>query len=255
MIRVIKNKKVLRLASFLCIGLFSVGLTTKNITLIPSNYSYSEIELENIDYGLDDELSESARSLFAKLHLERQNKLSNKKLSKKEQLKYNQLVAFISSEINIYQPSEDTVSLASHIVDISMAEKADPIYVAAMIASESSFRLKAKSHVGASGLMQLMPATAKFVAKKLKLPNTRLRLHEPKLNILLGVNYIQQLERSYSGNKHKALAAYNWGPGNVQKAHRAGRRYPQSVKNYAKKILDRTASWQRKFNSSRNNIS
>jgi len=95
--------------------------------------------------------------------------------------------------------------------------------------------------------MQLMPSTAKFVAKKLELPENNLELNDPKLNILLGVNYILQLEKDYKGNRHKALAAYNWGPGNVRKASIAGKRYPRSVNAYAKKILDRTNKWNKKF--------
>ncbi|NKF50357.1 transglycosylase SLT domain-containing protein [Shewanella sp. WXL01] len=83
---------------------------------------------------------------------------------------------------------------------------------------ESAFYPYATSGVGARGLMQLMPATAKQTAKrnKLKYAGTR-SLYKPELNIMLGSAYYGQLVDQYNGNRVLATAAYNAGPSNVKR--------------------------------------
>lgn len=99
----------------------------------------------------------------------------------------------------------------------------DPKLIAAVIQAESGFNPNAKSSAGAVGLMQLMPATA----KELGVTN----LYDPYQNIMGGAKYLsQQLKRF--GSIEKALAAYNWGPGNVLKNNT----WPNSVQNYINKV-------------------
>jgi soluble lytic murein transglycosylase len=82
--------------------------------------------------------------------------------------------------------------------------------------SESLFMRDVRSSAGAIGLMQLMPATGKQVARSLKLPYSGLStLTNPSSNIRLGTSYLGQMAERYSGNQVLATAAYNAGPHRV----------------------------------------
>ncbi len=93
----------------------------------------------------------------------------------------------------------------------------DSAFILSIIRQESEFDLKANSHAGAKGLMQLMPYTAKLVAKQAKLPYSRSRLTtDPEYNINLGSHYIAGLILEYEGAYPFAIAAYNAGPKRVR---------------------------------------
>lgn len=87
----------------------------------------------------------------------------------------------------------------------------------AITRQESEFDPTAQSRAGALGMMQLMPATAKEVAKKIAVGFNRVKLNEPSYNITLGSNYLGRLVSLYGGSYVMAIAAYNAGPGNVRK--------------------------------------
>jgi soluble lytic murein transglycosylase len=90
----------------------------------------------------------------------------------------------------------------------------DVAWVYGLIRQESRFVMNAKSHVGASGLMQLMPATARFVARKIGLDNYRhAQVNEIDTNIRLGTNYLNMVLKDLDGSQLMASAAYNAGPG------------------------------------------
>ncbi len=96
----------------------------------------------------------------------------------------------------------------------------DPFLVSGLIREESLYRARAISAVGAVGLMQLMPATARRVAHRLKLSDpayTYQQLFQPSYNIQLGVNYLGQLLTEFQGNIVYAVAAYNAGPRAVRR--------------------------------------
>jgi len=88
--------------------------------------------------------------------------------------------------------------------------------VLAVIRQESEFDADATSYVGARGLMQLMPYTAKLVAKQAKLPYSKNKLKNPDYNIKLGSYYLAGLLEEYEGSYPFALAAYNAGPKRVK---------------------------------------
>ena len=90
-------------------------------------------------------------------------------------------------------------------------------FILSIIRQESEFDLSANSHAGAKGLMQLMPYTAKLVAKQAKLPYAKSRLTtDPEYNINLGSHYIAGLILEYDGAYPFAIAAYNAGPKRVR---------------------------------------
>lgn len=91
----------------------------------------------------------------------------------------------------------------------------DRALVFALVRQESRFEIEARSQVGATGLMQLMPTTASYVAGR-EFDRTNIReLHDPELNLALGQRYVQYLleQNAVKGNLFYMLAAYNSGPG------------------------------------------
>jgi hypothetical protein len=97
-----------------------------------------------------------------------------------------------------------------------------PRLITALIMTESSFNKNARSSVGAQGLMQLMPATAKAMGVT--------DPFDARQNILGGTKYLRYLIDSYEGNVENALMAYNWGPDNVNS-------YLKKVANNEKNIF------------------
>ena len=103
----------------------------------------------------------------------------------------------------------NSLPFGSIIHDKSRKYDVDPALVAAVIEQESRFKPRARSHRGARGLMQLMPATGKWMGAR--------DLYDPEQNIDAGVRYLKYLEERFDGNRTKILAAYNAGEGNVRK--------------------------------------
>jgi soluble lytic murein transglycosylase len=88
----------------------------------------------------------------------------------------------------------------------------DPAYVYGLIRQESRFVMDARSQVGASGLMQLMPATARWTAKKIGLPYSAEQIADRGVNLKLGTSYLKLVLDDFNGSQPMAAAAYNAGP-------------------------------------------
>ena len=99
--------------------------------------------------------------------------------------------------------------LSSAIHDAARAHGVDPRLVAAVARRESAFDSKAVSHAGACGVMQLMPATARYLGVS--------NVFDARENIFGGTRYLRTLLDTFDGDLDLALAAYNAGPGAVEK--------------------------------------
>jgi Transglycosylase SLT domain len=125
-------------------------------------------------------------------------------------------------------PKEGVSSLSQHILFLCREFKLDPALVLSVIQVESNFRIKAQSPMGALGLMQIMPQTAKFVIHQLKMHSLgeegydqaslkkkllhRDSLMNPYINTAIGITYLAWLRDYYQGSAYHTLAAYNLGP-------------------------------------------
>ena len=116
------------------------------------------------------------------------------------------------SEVDFTQrfvaPFEGRVSAQAREVNV------EPAWVYGLIRQESLFIMDARSHVGASGLMQLMPATAKWMAKKIGLTDfTPNSVNDFDTNTKLGTSYLSMVQSDLGGSQVLASAGYNAGPG------------------------------------------
>ena len=138
----------------------------------------------------------------------------------------------------------------------SQGIKLDPAYVYGLIRQESRFIMDARSGVGASGLMQVMPATARWTARKIGLDGfTPDQINDRDTNITIGTAYLKLALDDLGGSMAMAAAAYNAGPGRP----RTWRGQPGSptldaaiwaenvpfleTRDYVKKVLSNTTNY------------
>jgi hypothetical protein len=124
------------------------------------------------------------------------------------------------------QPEADAEPDLDEIIEkASQTYNVESSFIRAVIKAESDFNTQAVSPKGAMGLMQLMPATAKDLGVA--------DPHDPVENVMGGTRYLQILLKRYSGDKNMALAAYNWGMGNLE---RHPEKMPQETKTYIGRV-------------------
>jgi Soluble lytic murein transglycosylase and related regulatory proteins (some contain LysM/invasin domains) len=129
---------------------------------------------------------------------------------------HNQIHAVLSQHLIGCSP-EERERLTRVIVEECQQVGVDPFLVLALIHVESSFLVKAISPVGARGLMQIAPETARQQAEKLGMPwSGPDQLDDPEINVRLGVTHLSDLLRIYRGNQALAFTAYHCGQGCVE---------------------------------------
>jgi soluble lytic murein transglycosylase-like protein len=120
--------------------------------------------------------------------------------------------------INYSTKYQINADLAGKIVDVASAEGIDPELAFRLVKLESDFNPHATSPVGAVGLTQVMPSTAKFYVKGI----TKEKLYDPTTNLRVGFRYLRGLVDEYHGDMKLALLVYNRGPVAVAKSRAQG---------------------------------
>ncbi|HEX5726845.1 MAG TPA: lytic transglycosylase domain-containing protein [Longimicrobiaceae bacterium] len=124
----------------------------------------------------------------------------------------------IEEKLERYQELGLERELAETIYDLALESDIDPDIAFGLVRTESEFKTQATSHVGAIGLTQLMPSTAKWFQ-----PGIQTRdLRDPKTNLSIGFRYLRELIDKYDGDERMALLAYNRGPGTVDRVLKRG---------------------------------
>ena len=144
-------------------------------------------------------------------------------------------------------PLKDTVLRRTKEIQL------DPAYVYGLIRQESRFIMDAKSVVGAAGLMQVMPATAKWTAKKIGMTNFQPhQINDHEINVAIGTGYLKLVLDDFDGSLPLAAAAYNAGPsrsrnwrkGPILEAAIWAENIPfNETRDYVKKVLSNTTNY------------
>jgi len=134
---------------------------------------------------------------------------------------------YSTQQPSLLKPGQTGRSEIDQMID-QVAKKVSlaPELIHSVVAAESAYNPAAISPVGAQGLMQLMPETAKELGVQ--------DSFNPQQNLLGGSKYLKQLLDKYDGDLDSALAAYNWGQGNVDR--HGLERMPTETRNYLAKI-------------------
>ncbi len=193
---------------------------------IDSFYPKEKIEADKKDLFKEVLASSNAQipsnSVFNVDNYDEISKIEEKKISP---LPFGSLARAEEAEVIDNPKSKDAIS--NYIKDASDKYGVEEKLIRALIKQESGFNPDAVSSAGALGLMQLMPMTAKYLGVADAL--------NPKENIEGGVKYLKQMLDKYHGNKILALAAYNAGPGAVDKYD--GVPPYKETQNYVRAIL------------------
>ncbi|HET7776448.1 MAG TPA: transglycosylase SLT domain-containing protein, partial [Azospira sp.] len=194
--------------------------------------------------GMDD------RELLAAAAIARSNNIYDRAIAAADRTKneHDYSVRYLS-------PYDDQVRPAAR------QQQLDDAWVYGLMRQESRFVTNAKSSVGASGLMQLMPATARWVAKKIGLKDyDHGQVTNTDTNVLLGTSYMRMVMESLDNHPVLASAAYNAGPGRAQKWRAAkpieGAIYAETIpfsetRDYVKKVMSNSVYYASLFNNGR----
>jgi hypothetical protein len=130
---------------------------------------------------------------------------------------------------------ERILAVQAIVAEAAAEHGVDADLINAVIWVESRFDPEAKSPAGARGLMQLMPATAAYLAKQLGERSPR--AYDPEFNVRAGALYLAEMISKF-GEERYAVAAYHAGPGNVKKWLESGEAFPDYSDTYVAKVMD-----------------
>lgn len=139
----------------------------------------------------------------------------------------NKLEVKIKLNSGIYRKVKNSLpaqwkAQSRHVAEAIITESAkysmDPVFVLAVIKTESKFNPTIIGRHGEIGLMQIKPSTATWIAQKYKIQwDSRSDLHDPSINIKLGLAYMDYLRNTFKRESFNYVSAYNMGPTNVRK--------------------------------------
>ena len=184
----------------------------------------------------------SDRQLLAAAELAQRNQIIDRSISAADRTKdeHNYKLRFPTPYADKIMPHSDRQNL-------------DKAWVYGLMRQESRFVTNAKSGVGAAGLMQVMPATGKWVANKLGVKFQPSDLHDPDTNVMLGTTYMRLVLESLDNHPVLASAAYNAGPGRARKWRDVkpleGAIYAETIpfsetRDYVKKVMSNAVFYQ-----------
>jgi len=186
------------------------------------------------------------KSVFQEIHkkteqrriAEQQKRLQAEEAIKSAQLQYErQVKEKIRKVMAVYQSRMEEKHLRQipeWIVTASKTYGYDPLFLTALIITESSFNYQARSHRGAVGLMQILPRTGMALATETRVKwEGNPTLYNPEINIALGAYYLNKLLSRF-GDINLALEAYNHGPSRLVKYLKRGLK----PKSYSRKVLE-----------------
>ena len=191
--------------------------------------------------GMDD------RALLAAANLAKSNQIWDRAINTAERTKneHDYTLRFLAPYGEQVRPVAQNQSL-------------DDAWVYGLMRQESRFVTSARSNVGAGGLMQLMPATAKWVAKKIGLRDyNQGKMTDTETNVLLGTNYMRLVMENLDNHPVLASAAYNAGPGRAKKWRAdvplEGAIYAETIpfnetRDYVKKVMSNAVYYSILFN-------
>jgi soluble lytic murein transglycosylase len=189
----------------------------------------------------------SDRELLAAAHLARQNQIWDRAINTADRTRNEH-----DYSLRFLAPYDDQIR------PVAREQAIDDAWVYGLMRQESRFITSAKSTVGASGLMQLMPATAKWVAKKIGLNDFHHgKVNDTEVNVLLGTSYMRIVMENLDNHPVLASAAYNAGPGRAKRwrAEQAleGAIYAESIpfsetRDYVKKVMSNAVYYSVMFN-------
>jgi soluble lytic murein transglycosylase-like protein len=167
----------------------------------------------------------------------------SKALTKNEQTFANWVKQIEEREIGIKGINQFASNIEQAIAKASKQYNVEPNLIRSVIMQESSGNPSLQSKAGARGLMQLMPSTASDLGL-----NTLEDIYDTNKNVMAGTKYLGQLLDRYGGDVNKALAAYNWGMGSLNKYFKGSKKVlPQETKDYIEKVNAYYAAYQRKY--------
>ena len=137
-------------------------------------------------------------------------------------LRTTPILAAIAALAGIAATATDALALSRAeikqiVITEAMNSPVPPSLALAVAKIESDFNTRALSTAGARGVMQIMPATARVVSRRVRLPYAKSKLTNAAYNVKLGSAYLADLIEKYDGSYVLALAAYNAGPSNVRR--------------------------------------
>ncbi len=231
------------------------------LTNTPSNYQPSKEVLASIAkrpflqrtfalYRLDLKTEAAKEWVWGLRNLDDKQILAAAELARRQQIYDRSIQAADRTQsihnFNLRYPSPYRESLQTHL----RANSLDEAWVYGLIRQESRFVTQAKSTVGAAGLMQVMPATARWIARRMGLHSYRkAQIHDTEVNLQLGTYYMKNVLSSFENSLVLATAAYNAGPSRARHwrgdIDLEGAIYAETIpfdetRDYVKKVMSNT---------------
>ena len=153
-----------------------------------------------------------------------------------------EVTAVLKTKVRGASP-EQIERLSARIYTLCGSHHFSPAYVLSLIQAESRFKIDARSHRGAIGLMQLMPSTAAYIAERSEIDSYRKAndLRDPVINVTVGIHYLSYLRERF-GKSNLTLAAYNLGPNKLRRLESKRALKIPGVKRYVSAIHNGVAT-------------